>query len=122
LPDGRVLKGSRPAQRKQARFWSGVEEESSSLLSSTSPTREAGEGAAPAPTPQKPAARPPRPAHPRPQTGGAAHRAKIVRTARASNDGPREAGAKVGKKKGRGPQKPVTRPSQRGYKWPAAEE
>lgn len=32
LPDGRVLKGSRPAQRRGARFWTGVNEDADELL------------------------------------------------------------------------------------------
>ncbi|HZR40269.1 MAG TPA: hypothetical protein VFB12_09150 [Ktedonobacteraceae bacterium] len=32
LPDGRVLKGSRPAQRQQAQFWTGVDQEAEQLV------------------------------------------------------------------------------------------
>ncbi|QBD82411.1 hypothetical protein EPA93_43135 [Ktedonosporobacter rubrisoli] len=32
LPDGRVLKGSRPAQREQAAFWTGIEQDTEELL------------------------------------------------------------------------------------------
>lgn len=36
LPDGRVLKGPRPAQRKNAQFWTGVAEDTSEILSRVS--------------------------------------------------------------------------------------
>jgi len=32
LPDGRVLKGSRPAQRKEAQFWTGIANETEGLI------------------------------------------------------------------------------------------
>jgi len=32
LPDGRVLKGSRPAQRRQAHFWTDVADETQTLI------------------------------------------------------------------------------------------
>lgn len=35
LPDGRVLKGSRPAQRKNAQFWSEISEDTDSLVPHT---------------------------------------------------------------------------------------
>ena len=43
LPDGRVLKGSRPEQRKKAQFWNGVSEETDELVDRLhTPTREDG--------------------------------------------------------------------------------
>ena len=119
-PEGRVLKGSRPSQRKQARFWNGVEGESQTLLSndptvsgkeeSLTPQPEAAETTKPASR----AARPKRPGESR------AHKVKTVKTARAEGAKPHT--DKVARKNARGPQKPVTRPSQRGYKWPTAGE
>ena len=36
LPDGRVIKGSRPAQRRNARFWTDVSEETDELMNTVS--------------------------------------------------------------------------------------
>lgn len=124
LPDGRVLKGSRPSQRKQARFWNGVEEETSTLLSHTPAapeTSEQEEKASPAEeaqeeTPAK--ARKPRTAKP-----------KAVRTVKTNLS--RGTGgmkslhgskAKALKRKTSSPQASITRPSQRGYKWPTPDQ
>jgi hypothetical protein len=38
LPDGRVLKGSRPAQRKNAQFWTEVAEDTEDLLGNVHPS------------------------------------------------------------------------------------
>jgi hypothetical protein len=43
LPDGRVLKGPRPAQRKNAQFWTDVSKDTNNLLDSVAdkePTRQ----------------------------------------------------------------------------------
>ena len=117
LPDGRVLKGSRPSQRKQARFWTGVEEEATSLIPQSPPTREIQEPVELPTTQEEPAAKAPRP---RKRPARAAEKVKTVRTARAGAAEPRAEKDKAGKKKARGPQGPLTRPSQRGYKWPTA--
>ena len=119
LPDGRVLKGSRPSQRKQAQFWHGVEGETSDLLSNVSTPQESGE--APAETEEVPQVRPTaRPARPRKPSASGARKVKTVKTVRADDAKPHS--AKVARKNAQGPQKPVTRPSRRGYKWPAAGE
>ena len=116
LPDGRVIKGSRPAQRKEARFWTGVEEESSTLLSQTPAEQQ--ESVTPSLPPEKPATRPARPRkQPTEQTPKVTRKVKTVKTTRAASAEP-----KTGKKKARGPQGPVTRPSRKGYKWPTSEE
>lgn len=119
LPDGRVLKGSRPSQRKQARFWTGVEEETSSLMPQIPPAREIQEPVEQPDIQEKPAAKTPRS---RKQPESAARKVKTVRTSRAGDAAPRAEKGKAGKKKTRGPQGPVTRPSQRGYKWPTADQ
>jgi hypothetical protein len=112
LPDGRVIKGSRPAQRKEARFWTGVEEETSTLLPQTPPEQQ--EPVTPPLSQEKPATRP---ARSRKQPAGQTRKVKTVKTTRAASAEP-----KTGKKKARGPQGPVTRPSRKGYKWPTSEE
>jgi hypothetical protein len=38
LPDGRVLKGPRPAQRKNAQFWTEVAEDTEDLLGNVHPS------------------------------------------------------------------------------------
>ena len=117
LPGGRVLKGSRPAQRKQARFWTGVEEETTSLMQQIPETQEIQEPVELPTIQEEPAAKTPRP---RKRPESAARKVKTVKTARAEDTAPRAEKGKVGKKKAHGPQGPVTRPSQRGYKWPTA--
>lgn len=123
LPDGRVLKGSRPAQRKQARFWNGVEEEASTLMSHT-PTPETTAQEPEPITPDEPAAKPAELRKPR-----ATAKPKAVRTVKTNYD--RGTGgmkslhgskAKALKKRTQGPAGPGTRPSQRGYKWPTSGE
>jgi hypothetical protein len=114
LPDGRVLKGSRPSQRKQARFWNGVEEETESLMPKITPIQSIQEVP---PGQEKPATKKPRT---RKQAESTAPKVKTVKTTHARDAGPRASKEKVGKDKGRAPQGPVTRPSQRGYKWPTA--
>ena len=120
LPDGRVLKGPRPVQRKQARFWNEVEGETGELLShaSTPPTPE--EGSLPQDQPVEPKKAAPRAARPKKPGESRVRTVKTVKTARA--EGAKPYSDKVARKNARGPQKPVTRPSQRGYKWPAAGE
>lgn len=131
LPDGRVLKGSRPDQRKQARFWAEVEEETGALLSRTPTSPEdselpVSEDDAPLmlSTPQETPE--PKPAKPRTRKQAAkkASSVKTVRTTRATSAEAREGQEKPAPKKTRtrAPQGPATRPSQRGYKWPAAGE
>lgn len=119
LPDGRVIKGSRPWQRKQAQFWTEVEEESNALLPSSSALPDQSEQATPPKAQEAPAAKP---ARTRKQPASQTRKVKTVKTTRASKAEPRNAKAKAGKKKAGGPQGPVMRPSQRGFKWPAAGE
>ncbi|HEX7735915.1 MAG TPA: hypothetical protein VF458_13695, partial [Ktedonobacteraceae bacterium] len=117
LPDGRVLKGSRPAQRKQARFWNDVEGQTSELLSQIAD--EPQEGSAeplphdPASTPAAPARKPARPKKP---GESRIRKVKTVKTTHAEESKSRT--AKVARKNTQGPRKQTTRPSQRGYQWP----
>ncbi len=123
LPDGRVLKGPRPAQRKAARFWTDVENETQALLSHTPSPPEQEEPMAPPARQEIPAPQSPRPARPRKQPESQPRKVKMVKTTRASEQKPRDGKAKGGKTKaGGGPHNPVIYPSQRGYKWPAAGE
>jgi len=123
LPDGRVLKGSRPAQRRAARFWTEVEDETQALLSHTPALPEQEEPPAPPTAQEVLAPRAPRPARPRKQPASQTGKVKMVKTARADKPKAQTSEGKAGKKKARGgPQKTVIYPSQRGYKWPAAGE
>jgi hypothetical protein len=102
LPDGRVLKGPRPAQRKNARFWSEVTEDTNALLPQTPAEAEKQVELAEQPEvnlqqPDTTTTRKPR----RPMGGT---------TARGKKAGARESRAKGSSD--------VPRPSQRGFKWP----
>lgn len=116
LPNGRVLKGSRPSQRRQAAFWNDVEDKTSELLSQVSAPPEHDE----APAEAEPAEPAPKAARPRKPGTSGVRKVKTVKTTRAEDAKPRT--AKVARKNAQGPQKPVTRPSRRGYKWPASGE
>jgi hypothetical protein len=109
------LKGSRPSQRKQARFWNEVEGETSDLIQHTAPRPDEIENA-----PEQQEAPTPRVARPKRASASGPRKVKTVKTARADEPKPRS--AKVARKNAQGPRKPVSRPSQRGYKWPAAGE
>ncbi|MGH2508824.1 MAG: hypothetical protein ACRDHZ_15665 [Ktedonobacteraceae bacterium] len=118
LPDGRVLKGSRPAQRKQARFWNEVAEETSTLMDHA-PTASVQSESVDTAAVEKPA---------RPRARATA-KPKVVRTVKMTHS--RGTGgmksvhgskAKSLKRKMQGPQGPGTRPSKRGYKWPTPGE
>jgi len=120
LPDGRVLKGSRPAQRKAARFWTEVENETQALLSHSPVPPEQEKPSAP-PTAQKGPA--PRQAQPRKQAASQTRKVKMVKTARTDKPKAPTSKGKAGRKKAHdGPPNTVIYPSQRGYKWPAAGE
>lgn len=128
LPDGRVLKGSRPSQRRQERFWTDVEDETSSLLpKSVTPTPPSDVDASTSDE-QDLMDLPIAPKHPaskvrKPSAATGTRKPKTVRIKRATSASSRVAGEKVVKrKKGHAPEGPVTRPSRKGYKWPTAEE
>jgi hypothetical protein len=104
LPDGRVLKGPRPAQRKNAQFWTDISQETEQLVTQVQ-TPEAEQIAAE--QPQKDAL-------PVKQDDPAKHavssRAKAAKRAASA--------ARKGKT-----DKPVSsgpKPSQRGFKWPSS--
>jgi hypothetical protein len=105
LPDGRVLKGPRPVQRKEAQFWTDIAEDTEGLVSQVhipeapSPnaeqTIEESEGAEEVVSAgEKPA----QPRKPRTRSASSTTRAKKADTAKEGTKGPR--------------------PSQRGFKWP----
>jgi hypothetical protein len=109
-----VLKGSPPAQRKAARFWTDVEAETTSLISPA--PGESAEQATSAPAQQTPETGS---ARQRKQPEHQAGKVKMVKTTHASNQ--EDEKTKPGKKKTQA-HDPVIYPSQRGYKWPAAGE
>ncbi len=123
LPDGRVLKGSRPAQRKQANFWGGVTSDAEALLDGQAIDEEA--TASPQTVSEKAMpgtveAKPPRPG--RRTTVKSAKSVRTVKTARAGEAGPKVRKAKAVKKRTTPGTGPAMRPSQRGFKWPGASE
>lgn len=115
LPDGRVLKGSRPVQRKNAQFWTEVAHETEALITPVEtpidpevtntprteleipPTTQSGEA--------PPLTKVQRKAQAKPRTASAVVRGKKV--------GTKKAATKAEKPRSTGP-----KPSQRGHKWP----
>ncbi len=96
LPNGRVLKGTRKEQREKAAFWNEVEQESETMLPHL-----------PEPYHASREDKKTQPAKPSKKAGN-----------RAESKAPREKKTRSKKQ----PPPPVTRPSQRGYKWPTREE
>jgi hypothetical protein len=100
MADGRVLKGSRPEQRRQAQFWTEVTNETEDLVQKVqAPTQEPvlpseAESAQPQKNAQKKRAASPR------RASSAAERKKNVSPIKSHGSGPR--------------------PSQKGFKWPTA--
>lgn len=122
LPDGRVLKGSRSSQRKQAQFWNEVTTETNMLVHHTPSPSDQTE---PAPAEEAPAEEL---APSRPRTRATA-KPKVVRTVKTTYS--RGTGgmksihgskAKALKRKTQGTPGTNTRPSKRGYKWPTSGE
>ncbi|HLQ30403.1 MAG TPA: hypothetical protein VK140_14310 [Ktedonobacteraceae bacterium] len=108
LPDGRVLKGPRPAQRKNAQFWTEVANESGSLVErvESTPTEEQAEQ--PVEVQRKPSVKEKSkkiatPRKPRARAASAVSRGKMPPAKRKSAVKPRSTGPK---------------PSKRGFKWP----
>jgi hypothetical protein len=103
LPDGRVLKGSRPQQRKQARFWTEVIDDTEELLQQVQAPE----------TTQEPTISEVANSQPgQPQ--------KNTRKKRATTS--EQSSKRATRKKNVDPAKPHAsgpRPSQRGFKWPA---
>jgi hypothetical protein len=109
LPDGRVLKGPRRVQRKNAEFWTDVAQETGSLVSNVQPATPPAEPreevspkkARPA-TPARKSARPKAAAAPKTHTRKAS---QVARTRKTRGQEHSAGNA-------------VPRPSQRGFKWP----
>lgn len=111
LPDGRVLKGSRPAQRRNAEFWTGVADETENLIDqvhsdSTSTGKQADQ-------------QPEEALQETPAQGKDTPMAQRKPRVRAASAVKRE--RKPGAKKGEARTRPtVLKPSQRGFKWPTS--
>ena len=111
LPDGRVLKGSRPLQRRKAEFWTGVENEAESLIDQVHPDSTSTEKQAdqrPAEAPREPSAR--EKATPKSQ-----HKPRVRAASAVKRE--RKPGAKKGAARG---SSTSPKPSQRGFKWPTS--
>lgn len=108
MEDGRVIKGSRASQRKNAQFWEEIGKDAKGLVApiKATPETEAPEEAIVLPTEEvegqegEVAAKPRKPVARRPRTTAAASRTKRTEA----------------KKRSTGP-----RPSQKGFKWPTQE-
>ncbi|HLH61771.1 MAG TPA: hypothetical protein VKV20_08810 [Ktedonobacteraceae bacterium] len=114
LPDGRVLKGPRRVQRKNAEFWTDVSQETGALVSHVQPKRTPPEVAREE-VPRKrvkavPGTPPKKSAQPKAATTAKppARKASQVARTRKSRDKKGSSGAGAA----------VPRPSQRGFKWP----
>ncbi len=119
LPDGRVLKGPRPLQRRQAQFWNGVSEETSTILKQVqaSPSQEEPRVQAPdmvsSPVDQQQA---------QVSRQGASRPTPVIH---ADTKKPARRIASAERRKKAAASKtypPGPRPSQRGFKWPVHSE
>jgi hypothetical protein len=99
MPDGRVLKGSRPAQRKNARFWTDINQDTNSLIPNSYPSQEEFETAELAANDNEASYAPQ-------QRGRGRKQNRPTTSATARN-------AKVKKPRSMGP-----KPSKKGFKWP----
>jgi hypothetical protein len=106
LPDGRVLKGSRPQQRKQAQFWTEVIDGTEELLQNVQTPATTPEPTIPEVTNIQPA---------QSQKSGRKKRATTSEKSgkRTASETTRKKNADAAKPHASGP-----RPSQRGFKWP----
>jgi hypothetical protein len=131
LPDGRVLKGPRPAQRKNAQFWSEISNETEQLIdrveapalpaeeqSGAQPVEFRQEGTLEQASPAEEKARTTKeatPKKPRARTTSATKEA-TPKKPHAARNGTRSKKTTVEKPRSTGP-----KPSQRGFKWPTPE-
>lgn len=121
LPDGRVLKGSRKAQREAASFWTGVDQEAQELLADVSDVEE--QPAAQPQTKSAPAKHPgvgEKRTRKAPVSGTAGKSGAAGKGASSAKGEPRAKKAST-KPKSAKPLPDSPRPSQRGYKWPKPE-
>lgn len=106
LPDGRVLKGSRPSQRKQARFWQEVSEDTDTLLNEVHlPEVEAPQGESDTAQPLAEG-----------EEGSSEEASTAAPKKRRARPASAIARSKKGAPTGRTSSGP--KPSQRGFKWP----
>ena len=119
LPDGRVLKGPRPAQRKNAQFWTDIASETEELIQHvetpvTSETPVVSETVA---TPEV------KPAKEKAVQGSAANETKETKAPRKARSRAASAIAsskkEAKKEKTAKPRSSGPKPSQRGFKWPS---
>ncbi|GHO76330.1 hypothetical protein KSD_41010 [Ktedonobacter sp. SOSP1-85] len=96
LPDGRVLKGPRPVQRRNAEFWTEIDEDADNLLKPVTPAE---------------------PAEGTPAKKKVARKQDADKPSDAKARTPRAKKATKGEKKPRTPKGP--KPSHPGYKWPS---
>ncbi len=111
LPDGRVLKGPRRVQRKNAEFWSDVAQESGSLVShvqSAPPSDEVKKGVSDSPV--RPSTPPRKSTKQRPSVAPKPRTHKASQVARTRKSRGKESSPTTGTA--------APRPSQRGFKWP----
>lgn len=122
LPDGRVLKGPRPVQRRQATFWNNVSAETSSLLDKPQTTAEQKEPQAQNQKPVTAERQSTRPVKPQPAAQAsqqAASQASPATPVKGKKPVRRIASAERRKKAATSrTYPPGPRPSQRGFKWP----
>ncbi len=133
LPDGRVLKGSRPVQRKNAQFWSEISKETEQLVDraeapalpveeqpDAQPVEFRQEGTQQQDTPAKEKAETTKEVTPKKTRARAASATREATPkkprAHAANDGTRSKKTTVKKPRSAGP-----KPSKRGFKWPTPE-
>ena len=110
LPGGRVLKGPRLAQRRNAQFWTEVADETEDLIDQVHP--------GPTPTKKQAGQRPKEALQETPVQEKGTPKAQRKPRARAASAVKRE--KKPGARKGASRTRPtVLKPSQRGFKWPS---
>ncbi len=117
LPDGRVLKGPRPVQRKNAEFWHEIADETEALVDqvNTSTPEPPADLPQAAPTKQRKTKASPKPSTS--ETSRTPRKRAASAVTRGKKAGTREtATKKTPKQRSTGP-----KPSQRGYKWPTPE-
>ncbi len=137
LPDGHVLKGSRPSQRKQERFWNEIAEESKEVMPSDLPTPASEQTQSPL-KPAQPVQKVAIEGEKKKRSSGKNKIVKTVRTARPEGRTARPEGrtarpegrnarpegrtARAKASKRSTPSEKIIHPSQRGYQWPTAGE
>ena len=99
LPDGRVLKGSRPAQRKNAEFWTNVNNDTEALIGQVQVNEAVGEEA---------------PSEEGIQSDG--EQPRVAKRAPRATKSSKAGGTETTKK----PRSNGPKPSQKGYKWPTS--